>query len=343
MGNNYLDLLNSLERKEEQTRNSNVMLVDCMNMFIRGFAMIPAINPQGQPVGGLVGFLRSLNYTIRQHQPTRVILVFDGMGSKTNRQNIDADYKGTRGMKRITNWDFYDNQEQEHASFSSQMDRLIDYLHQLPVDMISVDKQEADDIIAFLAKKIEAEGNKALIVSSDRDYLQLLSDKITVYAPIKKKLYDYDLFVEEYKVLPENYIYYKSLLGDKSDNIPGVQGLGSKTLLKEFPEFTQRILTEGLDFVFDICEKKLDGKKIFAKVLERAERVQINYQLMDLHNIDLLPADEEYVMSVYEKDSASLNVYSFVKMVEDDQLDGHFSKNTESWLEHLRFLTQQKA
>ena len=343
MGNNYLDLLNSLERKEEQTRNSNVMLVDCMNMFIRGFAMIPAINPQGQPVGGLVGFLRSLNYTIRQHQPTRVILVFDGMGSKTNRQNIDADYKGTRGMKRITNWDFYDNQEQEHASFSSQMDRLIDYLHQLPVDMISVDKQEADDIIAFLAKKIEAEGNKSLIVSSDRDYLQLLSDKITVYAPIKKKLYDYDLFVEEYKVLPENYIYYKSLLGDKSDNIPGVQGLGSKTLLKEFPEFTQRILTEGLDFVFDICEKKLDGKKIFAKVLERAERVQINYQLMDLHNIDLLPADEEYVMSVYEKDSASLNVYSFVKMVEDDQLDGHFSKNTESWLEHLRFLTQQKA
>ena len=343
MGNNYLDLLNSLERKEEQTRNSNVMLVDCMNMFIRGFAMIPAINPQGQPVGGLVGFLRSLNYTIRQHQPTRVILVFDGMGSKTNRQNIDADYKGTRGIKRITNWDFYDNQEQEHASFSSQMDRLIDYLHQLPVDMISVDKQEADDIIAFLAKKIEAEGNKSLIVSSDRDYLQLLSDKITVYAPIKKKLYDYNLFVEEYRVLPENYIYYKSLLGDKSDNIPGVQGLGSKTLLKEFPEFTQRILTEGLDFVFDICEKKLDGKKIFAKVLERAERVQINYQLMDLHNIDLLPADEEYVMSVYEKDSASLNVYSFVKMVEDDQLDGHFSKNTESWLEHLRFLTQQKA
>lgn len=343
MGNNYLDLLNSLEKKEEQTRNSNVMLVDCMNMFIRGFAMIPAINPQGQPVGGLVGFLRSLNYTIRQHQPTRVILVFDGMGAKANRQNIDADYKGTRGMKRITNWDFYDNQEQEHASFSSQMDRLIDYLHQLPVDMISVDKQEADDIIAFLVKKIEEEGNKSLIVSSDRDYLQLLSDKVTVYAPIKKKLYDYDTFVEEYKVLPENYIYYKSLLGDKSDNIPGVQGLGSKTLLKEFPEFTERVLTEGLDFVFDICEEKLDGKKIFAKVLERAERVQINYQLMDLHNIDLLPADEEYVMSVYNNDSSTLNVYSFVKMVEDDQLDGHFSKNTESWLEHLRYLTQQKA
>ena len=343
MGNNYLDLLNSIQKKEEQTRNSNVMMVDCMNMFIRGFAMIPAINPQGQPVGGLVGFLRSLNYTIRQHQPTRVILVFDGIGAKANRQNIDSDYKGTRGVKRITNWEFYDNHDQERASFSSQMDRLIDYLHQLPVDMISVDKQEADDIIAFLAKKIEAQGNKSVIVSSDRDYLQLLSPQTTVYAPIKKRLYDYDTFVNEYKVLPENFIYYKSLLGDKSDNIPGVMGLGSKTLLKEFPQLTETVLDDGLNFIFDECEKKLDGKKIFAKVLERAERVQMNYQLMDLHNIELLPADEDYVMSVFNNKASNLNVYSFVKMVEDDQLDGHFSKNTESWLEHLRYLTQQKV
>lgn len=342
MGNNYLDLLNSIQKKEEQTRNSDVMLVDCMNMFIRGFAMIPAINPQGQPVGGLVGFMRSLNFNIRQQQPTRVILVFDGIGSRQNRQNIDSDYKGTRGLKRITNWEFYDNQEQEHASFSSQMDRLIDYLHQLPVDMISVDKQEADDIIAVIAKRIEKEGNKCTIVSSDKDYLQLLSNNIKVYAPIKKKLYDYDLFVQEYKVLPENFIYYKSLLGDNSDNIPGVKGLGAKTLLKEFPVITERILPNGLDVIFDQCEANIEGKKIYSKILERIERVQLNYQLMDLHNIELLPKDLEYVMSVYERDSANLNIYSFLKMVEEDQLDGHFTKNTEGWLEHLRYLTQQK-
>lgn len=342
MGNNYLDLLNSIQKKEEQTRNSDVMLVDCMNMFIRGFAMIPAINPQGQPVGGLVGFMRSLNFNIRQLQPTRVILVFDGIGSRQNRQNIDSDYKGTRGLKRITNWEFYDNQEQEHASFSSQMDRLIDYLHQLPVDMISVDKQEADDIIAVIAKRIEKEGNKCTIVSSDKDYLQLLSSQIKVYAPIKKKLYDYDLFVQEYKVLPENFIYYKSLLGDNSDNIPGVKGLGAKTLLKEFPVITERILPNGLDVIFDQCETNIEGKKIYSKILERAERVQLNYQLMDLHHIELLPRDLEYVMSIYERGSANLNIYSFLKMVEEDQLDGHFTKNTEGWLEHLRYLTQQK-
>ena len=342
MGNNYLDLLNSIQKKEEQTRNSDVMLVDCMNMFIRGFAMIPAINPQGQPVGGLVGFMRSLNFNIRQQQPTRVILVFDGIGSRQNRQNIDSDYKGTRGLKRITNWEFYDNQEQEHASFSSQMDRLIDYLHQLPVDMISVDKQEADDIIAVIAKRIEKEGNQCTIVSSDKDYLQLLSNNIKVYAPIKKKLYDYDLFVQEYKVLPENFIYYKSLLGDNSDNIPGVKGLGAKTLLKEFPVITERILPNGLDVIFDQCEANIEGKKIYSKILERIERVQLNYQLMDLHNIELLPKDLEYVMSVYERDTANLNIYSFLKMVEEDQLDGHFTKNTEGWLEHLRYLTQQK-
>lgn len=343
MGNNYLDLLNTLQKKEPQTRNSHVMFVDCMNMFIRGFAMIPAINPQGQPVGGLVGFLRSLNFTTRHIQPTRVILVFDGIGSKTNRQNIDPEYKGTRGMKRITNWDFYDNHDQERASFSTQMDRLIDYLHQLPVDMISVDKQEADDIIAVLAKKLEAEGNSSTIVSSDKDYLQLLSDKIKVYAPIKKKLYDVDTFVEEVGILPKNFIYYKSLLGDNSDNIPGVKGLGPKTLKKIFPKFGTEVVAEGLEYVFDECESNLEGKKIYATVLERAERIQTNYQLMDLHHIELLPRDEKYVMDIFNNTSSALNIYSFTKMVDDDKLDGHFTKNTEGWLEHFRFLTQQKA
>lgn len=343
MGNNYLDLLNSLEKKAPQTRNSHVMFVDCMNMFIRGFAMIPAINPQGQPVGGLVGFLRSLNYTTRHVQPTRVVLVFDGVGAKTNRQNIDADYKGTRGMKRITNWDFYDNHNQEKASFSSQMDRLIDYLHQLPVDLISVDKQEADDIIAILAKKQEAAGNLSTIVSSDKDYLQLLSDKIKVYAPIKKKMYDVQNFTEEVGILPKNFIYYKALLGDNSDNIPGVKGLGPKTLKKIFPKLSTEVVEDGLDYVFDECEKNFEGKKIYATILERAERVQMNYQLMDLHNIELLPRDMEYVMGVFDNPNSNLNIYSFIKMVDDDQLDGHFTKNTEGWLEHFRFLTQQRG
>ncbi len=97
MNKTHQDILNNLHEDsnlEPLHLNSRVLLIDSMNTFLRSFAMIPAINPQGNHIGGLVGFLKSLGYVIKLIKPTRVILVFDGQGKFTNRRYTYADYRG---------------------------------------------------------------------------------------------------------------------------------------------------------------------------------------------------------------------------------------------------------
>ena len=251
---NYKDLLNNIQEdtnSEALHLNSRVLLVDSMNTFMRSFAVINSMNTQGTHVGGMIGFLRSLAYVVNLIQPTRVICVFDGEGNTTNRKNLYSDYKSNRKLKHITNWSSFDDLADESASMSQQMLRLIDYLHQLPVNIITHDKLEADDIIGYLAPKFD----QAVIMSADQDFLQLCSDSVQVYSPIKKKFYTPKLVKEDYKLYPQNYINQKILMGDNSDNIPGVKGLGPKKLFKLFPELEQ---PEKITFseIMEKCNEK---------------------------------------------------------------------------------------
>jgi len=218
------------------------------------------MNPSGTHVGGLVGFLRSLGYVTRIFDPTRVVIIWDGKGGSGNRQNIDPNYKAQRASARITHWGLYDTREEEQEALIGQLFRTRDYLDCLPVHQIVIEKLEADDIMAYLAKRASKAGKKVTIVSSDKDFLQLIDNNIEVYAPVKKKTFTKDNILEEIKVLPTNFNVVKALLGDNSDNLPGVKGLGIKTIVAEFP----KLLTEktDLNYVYKVAEEKLEGKKI---------------------------------------------------------------------------------
>ena len=231
MNKTLKQMLDNIKNTKEEPLHSHsrVLLVDSMNTFLRSFAMINHINPSGAHIGGLTGFLKSIGFAIRHVKPTRVILVFDGTGSTTNKKNLFADYKANRKIQRITNWEGFDNREEESASIENQILRLIQYLRCLPVDLLSIDKVEADDVIAHLTQKLDGE---VYIMSADQDFLQLVNDKVTVYSPIKKKFYTPKLVKEEYGLHPQNYINKKILMGDNSDNVPGVKGLGEKKLFK---------------------------------------------------------------------------------------------------------------
>ena len=263
---NYLDILNKIEQKPDRKLNDHVLIVDSMNTFIRSFAMLQAINPQGHHTGGLVGFLRSLGFLARTIDPTRIICVFDGQASSVSRKNINPEYKATRNIKRITNWELFDDKDDEYASMTMQMHRLVEYLQCLPTTLISIDKVEADDTISYLAQKFAANGKKVTIVSSDKDFLQIVNDNIEVFSPIKKKTYQKKDILEEIGVLPENYLIMKALLGDNSDNLSGIKGLGPKTLIKEFAGLVTDPSFE-LGDIHKICEEKLQTKKIFAQIL----------------------------------------------------------------------------
>ena len=290
-----------------------------------------------------MGFLRSLGYVTRIFDPTRVIVVWDGKGGAGNRKNINPNYKAQRATARITHWGLYDTREEEQEALIGQLYRVQDYLECLPLQQIGIEKLEADDVMAYIAKRASKAGKKVTIVSSDKDFLQLIDGNIEVYAPVKKKTYTKDNVMEEIGVLPENYNIVKALLGDNSDNLPGVKGLGIKTILSEWKSFTYDPLA-SLQDVWDHCETQLDvkkPKKIFAKILHEFDKVTTNFELMDLHRQLLDEKEQEFVEDVIREDIPDLQSGAFLHLLDQDKIEG-ITKNTEGWLENFRGLTTVK-
>ena len=339
----YDDILNNLKETPPRALNDHILIIDAMNTLIRSFSLLKAMNPSGTHIGGLVGFLRSLGYVTRIFDPTRVIVVWDGKGGAGNRKNINPNYKAQRATARITHWGLYDTREEEQEALIGQLYRVQDYLECLPLQQIGIEKLEADDVMAYIAKRASKAGKKVTIVSSDKDFLQLIDGNIEVYAPVKKKTYTKDNVMEEIGVLPENYNIVKALLGDNSDNLPGVKGLGIKTILSEWKSFTYDPLA-SLQDVWDHCETQLDvkkPKKIFAKILHEFDKVTTNFELMDLHKQLLDEKEQQYVEEVIREDIPDLQSGAFLHLLDQDKIEG-ITKNTEGWLENFRGLTTVK-
>lgn len=337
----YENILNNLKETPPRALNDHILIIDAMNTLIRSFSLLKAMNPSGTHIGGLVGFLRSLGYVTRIFDPTRVVIVWDGKGGSGNRQNIDPNYKAQRATSRITHWGLYDTREEEQEALIGQLFRTQDYLECLPIQQIVIEKLEADDIIAYLAKRASGAGKKVTIVSSDKDFYQLIDNNIEIYAPVKKKTFDINNIKEEIGVLPQNYNIVKALLGDNSDNLPGVKGLGIKTILSEWKSFTYDPLA-SLQDVWDHCETQIDSekpKKIFAKIIHNWERVMTNFHLMDLHNTQLDEKEIEIVEEVISSPIPDLQTGAFLRMLDQDKIEG-ITKNTEGWLENFRDLTK---
>ena len=331
MEDRYKQMLESLNTVEESAKeeplklNDRVLIIDSLNAFIRSFTIINHVNKHGVHIGGLTGYLKSLGYAINLIRPTRVILVFDGQGGSTNKRYLYPEYKANRGYRRVTNWDLFDDQEQEAESITNQILRLIDYLKCLPVDLLSIDKIEADDVIGYITGKLNGE---VTIVSSDRDYLQLVNKKVTVYSPIKKKFYQYKQILEEYGVTPQNFLNQKVLLGDSGDNVPGIKGLGIKTVTKLYPEFAK----DEVATLEEVIEKAKTGTgKAYESIANFQHQLRINEQLMDLKNPNI-PEDSlleiEYVL---ENPTKTFRPKEFAEFYEEDDL-GKSINNLQIWL-----------
>ena len=336
----YDDILKNLKQTPPRSLNDHILIVDAMNMLIRSFSLLKAMNPDGHHIGGLVGFLRSLGYVTRIFDPTRVIVVWDGKGGSANRKNINPDYKAQRATSRITHWGLYDTKEQETEALIGQLYRVQDYIECLPIQQLGMEKLEADDIIAYLAKRAGEAGKKVTIVSSDKDFFQLIDKNIEVYAPVKKKTFNHSNIIDEIKVLPENYNIVKALLGDHSDNLPGVKGLGIKTILSEWKSFAYDSLA-SLQDVWDHCETQLEQdkpKKIFAKIIHNWDKVLTNFELMDLHKTVLDEKEINFIEETLQDSIPDLQTGAFLHLLDQDKIEG-VTKNTEGWLDNFKGLT----
>ena len=334
---NKKDLLKLLDNLDEQGQETvegqRVLMIDGLNLFFRNFAMLNMVNPDGIHVGGLGGFFRSLGALIRQIDPTSVYVVFDGAGSANNRKNLLPEYKSGRNLQRITNWEVFDTHEDEDDAKVDQIVRIIQYLKTLPVKTVSIDKVEADDIIAHLCTVVpKQEKDKVFIVSSDKDFLQLVNKNVIVYRPMEKEFYTEEVIREKFNMSPANFIIYKTLMGDNSDKVKGVKGLGEKKLYKLFPELQEKDLT--LDDVYNICEGKFKEHVIYARIIQEIDALEKNYKIMDLSNPMLDENDKNYLNQVVKSEELDYIPDQFIAMYNEDKLGGMI-RNLEFWIKDV--------
>jgi DNA polymerase-1 len=165
-------------------------------------------------------------------------------------------------------------------------------------------------------------------MSSDQDFLQLVNDKITIYSPTKKKFYTPERVKEEYGLPPQNYLQMKILLGDSSDNVPGVPKLGPKKLIKNFPELVEEEKVT-LNEILEKSEKENTG--MYSNVHNFKHQLLINEKLMDLHNPNLSAMMKLEADDVLQQPKSTMDKSKFLTMYQQDLL-GNTIPNVENWL-----------
>ncbi len=318
----------------KRSTNSNILLVDGTNTFIRCWAANPAMDENGNHTGGVVGFLKSIGYAIKLLAPTRCVIAFDGVGGSFKRRQIFPEYKEQRKGKIRLNraYEEMSDSTTEEEQMRKQFGRLLHYLTVLPVNLLSIDHVEADDVLAFLAVDFFKDSQKVYIMSSDKDFLQLCFGNIAVYSPTKKRIYGPQDVLAEYQIHPNNFVLYRAMDGDPSDNVDGIGGAGPKTIVKHFPwlaDEQQHTVNEviahavNLRNKYKVCENIASGKDI----LDR------NVQLMQLRNTMLTTTAQLHCVECLETSKIpQLDRNAFFKLVREDMLENNLPGHVQ-WLD----------
>jgi len=339
MDKHFLDLFKEIQKDHEQsagmTLNDKILIVDGLNFFIRAWSATPSLNDDGNHVGGVIGFLKSVGALIRQFKPSRCILVFDGTGGSSRRKKLYPEYKAHRQFKvnvnRAEHMKHSDDVELE--SMRLQFQRLAMYLKVLPMTTLSVNNVEADDVISYIATELYPKA-QIIICSSDKDFLQLVDDsRIRVWSPIKKKLFDKEAMLLTYKIYAHNYLLSRMFDGDNSDNISGIRGVGQKTLQKKVP-----ILFEDkqiqIEDIITYCKDKISGGSkyaIYQKIIDGEDILNRNWKLMNLREYDISGTILSSIQHQVNDNIPELNKLEFRDMLHQDKMMTHLV-NFDTWL-----------
>jgi DNA polymerase-1 len=272
-------------------------LIDAMSLAYRAhyiFISRPLINSKGQNTSAAYGFTNSLLKLIEEQSIEHAAVVFDEGEEDTFRKEMYEDYKANR--------DPPPDELLENIPYIKEIVKGLD------IPVLEVPGVEADDVIGTLAKQAEADGADVVIVSPDKDFKQLLSDKVSIYKPAKGdqdfEIKTGDTFRDEYGLDPAQFIDMLALMGDSSDNVPGVYGIGEKT--------AQKLLREHHS-VENLIEKAddLSGKRAREGLQEHAEEARLSKRLvrirtdldvgLDWHQLRRHELDTEKLTAVFRE------------------------------------------
>ena len=248
---------------------------------MRSYIVNPTMSPNGDPIGGVVGFLQTMNKLCRQIRPDMLVVVWDGDGGSSKRRKQNKNYKVGRKPPKLNRWSQSMNPSEIHTNKIWQQVRCIEYVNQMPIIQFRQPGVEADDVISYVKSLPIFNDWQKVIVSSDKDFIQLLDDKTLLMRPTQEQILNTSRILSEHSIHPRNFALARSMVGDKSDNIDGLQGVGLKTVAKAFPflaEDEDHYLTDLKEYSQTV-ESKLT---IYNKVLEDYKKVCDNYSIMQL-------------------------------------------------------------
>lgn len=261
-----------------ETNKQPVLIVDAANLFVRSYCAFPTMSSHGYQMGGCIGFLKTLQKIIQMTQPSAIYIAWESGGS-SRRRALFSEYKMNRRPEKLNRF-YEDDIPDTDENRQHQNVALVRMLSKAPVCQIYVPDCEGDDVIAYLCK-IHLAGQEKIIVSSDKDLYQLMDEKTTVYSLHKKRYVTAGDVKEEFRVSAQNFGLAKALCGDVTDNVPGIKGLGFKTVAKIFPflGLDEPVLVQD---VLDYCHVHIGESALYKRIIECEADLRRNWRLVYL-------------------------------------------------------------
>ncbi len=246
---------------------SAIILVDGSSWLYRAFHALPRLtSPDGQPTGAILGMGNMLQKLLKEYDPEQIAVIFDPRG-KTFRHELYADYKA--------------NRPPVPPELSAQFEPLCELIDILGLPRLQIAGVEADDVIATLASQAVELDREVLVVSGDKDLAQMVNDKVRMLDTMKDALYDSQAIMDKYAVHPEQIVDWLALMGDSSDNVPGIPGVGAKTAAKWLASY------QTLDAIVEHADE-IKGK-IGEKLRAHLEQLPLSRELVTVKTSLELP------------------------------------------------------
>jgi len=256
-----------------------ILIVDGNNLTARAnFAGKDLTKEDGTPTGCTYISIKSFKFLVEKFKPDSVLVCWD-KGRSRYRTSIYPEYKSNRNHDNDTL-----EEKLEYENYIDQINRVKNYLTGLPIQQFDYPGCEADDLIAFIVEKYISEGRaeEVVLVSNDTDFYQLIVKGVKIYDPIKKLDLDSAYIKKKFEISADKYVYFKCMLGDKTDGISGIKGYGAAAAKQVLDRLDK--VEELSDLKTVALAEDLQKKKKFRDFVENFEVVERNYQLINLLN-----------------------------------------------------------
>jgi len=314
-----------------------VLIIDALNAYLRAYIVNPSLSLNGQPIGGIKGFFMILQKLVRESSPDEVMVIWDGPDGSRKRKTMDKNYKSGRKPIKLNRAFHNLTDDEELKNKIWQQTRLIEYLNEMPIVQAMIPQVEADDIIAYVSRLPYYKGWQKLIVSNDRDFMQVCDEETILLRPVKGEYLNIRRIVEQTGVHPTNMALARAIIGDSSDNLPGIRGVGFGTVKKRLG-FLSEEKTYSVDDIIEHCEGVESNLKFYSNIVEGKELIEHNYKMMQLYSPQMSIQSKIHVKESIEAFESTFNKTEIIGMMRED---GFGELNWEDLKEKLNRINYQ--